>query len=290
MTDRIDAHHHLWHYNKQEHDWIGAGMETIARDFTASDLQAELAPCEISGSIVVQACQTLRETEWLLDLAADSPLIRGVVAWAPIADRNFPKVLEALKTHKKLKGLRHVIQAEPDDEFILRSDFNAGIGALAGSGLIYDILIYERHLPAAMKFVDRHPGQIFVLDHLAKPRIKEQLLEPWRTNLFELAKRENVYCKLSGMVTEASRDNWSAADLRPYIDAALEVFGPSRLMFGSDWPVCLLACSYQRWMETVTGFLRELSLAEQDLVFGGVACKVYSLSAREKATERARRA
>jgi L-fuconolactonase len=290
MADRIDAHHHLWRYNKQEHDWISAGMETIARDFTATDLQAELAPREISGSIVVQARQTLRETEWLLDLAADSPLIRGVVAWAPIADRNFPKVLEELNAHKKLKGLRHVIQAERDEEFILGSDFNAGIGALAGSGLVYDILIYERHLPAAIKFVDRHPEQIFVLDHLAKPRIKEQLLEPWRTNLFELAKRENVYCKLSGMVTEANWNNWSAADLRPYTDAALEVFGPSRLMFGSDWPVCLLACSYQRWIETVTGFLRELSLAEQNLVFGGVASKVYSLSAPEKATESARRA
>jgi Predicted metal-dependent hydrolase of the TIM-barrel fold len=289
MTDRIDAHHHLWHYDKQEHDWITAGMETIARDFTVTDLQAELAPREITGSIVVQACQTLRETEWLLDLAADSPLIRGVVGWAPIADRSLPKVLEALKAHKKLKGLRHVIQAEPDDEFILRSDFNAGIGALAGSGLVYDILIYERHLPAAMKFVDRHPEQIFVLDHLAKPRIKEQLLEPWRTSLFELAKRENVYCKLSGMVTEANWGNWSAADLRPYADAALEAFGPSRLMFGSDWPVCLLACSYQSWMETVTGFLRELSRAEQNLVFGGVARKVYSLSAPE-AAERARRA
>ena len=218
MADRIDAHHHLWRYSKQEYDWIGADMETIARDFTATDLQAELALREISGSIVVQACQTFRETEWLLNLAAGSPLIRGVVGWAPITDRSFPDVLETLKGNEKLKGLRHVIQAEPDDDFILRSDFNAGIRAFAGSGLVYDILIYEYHLSRAIKFVDLHPNQTFVLDHLAKPRIKERLLEPWRTNLFELAKRENVYCKLSGMVTEADWNNWSAFDLRPFAD------------------------------------------------------------------------
>ena len=252
-------------------------MEAIARDFLPVDLQAEIAPCCVTATVVVQARQSLSETEWLLATAAQSDFIRAVVGWAPIAETSFPATLERLGEHRKLMGLRHIIQAEPDDEFMLRADFNAGIKALTPSGLAYDILIYEKHLPAAIKFVDRHPNQIFVLDHIAKPRIAEKLVEVWRNNLFELAKRENVYCKLSGMVTEADWQNWRAADLRPYADAALEAFGPARLMFGSDWPVCLLATSYKRWFETVQDFLSRLSLAEQSLVFGEVAAKVYSL-------------
>jgi L-fuconolactonase len=289
MAERIDAHHHLWRYNKEEYDWIGTGMEAIARDFLPSDLQAEIAPGGVAATVAVQARQSLAETEWLLAMAARSDFIAGVVGWAPIADAQFPRILERLTGQGKLKGLRHVIQAEPDDEFILRADFNAGIKELTLSGLTYDILIYEKHLPATIQFVDSHPNQLFVLDHLAKPRIKEQALEPWRTELFELAKRENVYCKLSGMVTEADWKNWSTADLRPYADAALEAFGPARLMFGSDWPVSLLACSYPRWLATATDLLRDLSLAEQNLVFGGVACKIYAFSAPEKAWGSAQR-
>jgi L-fuconolactonase len=277
MAERIDAHHHLWRYNKEEYGWIGAGMEAIARDFLPGDLQTELKACGVDGSVVVQARQSLAETDWLLEQASSSPAIRGVVGWAQISDPDFPRVLEKLKAQKKLKGLRHIIQAEPDEEFVLRDDFNAGIVALSGSGLVYDILIYERHLPFAIQFVDRHPNQLFVLDHLAKPRIKERVLEPWRTNLFEIAKRENVYCKLSGMVTEADWKNWNATDLRPYADAALEAFGPRRLMFGSDWPVCLLGATYAKWLQTVHDFLGALSNSEHELVFGGVASKVYSL-------------
>jgi L-fuconolactonase len=277
MGERIDAHHHLWRYNNDEYDWIGPGMEAIARDFLPPDLQTELRACGVNGSIVVQARQSLAETGWLLDLAARSAVIRGVLGWAPIADAKFPTILEQLKEDRKLKGLRHIIQAEPDDEFILRDDFNVGIAALRESGLVYDILIYDRHLPAAIKFVDRHPNQIFVLDHLAKPRIKEDVLEPWRTNLFKLAKRENVYCKLSGIVTEADWKDWDATDLRDYVDAALQAFGPRRLMFGSDWPVCLLASSYKKWFQTTQDLITGLSLSEKELVFGGVAARIYSL-------------
>jgi L-fuconolactonase len=279
MTGRIDAHHHLWRYSKEEYDWIGPGMETIARDFLPDSLKNELDACGISGGVVVQARQTLAETDWLLGLADGSDVIRGVVGWAPIADREFSAILEKLRTSRKLKGLRHIIQAEPDDEFILRQEFNTGIKALEGSGLVYDILIYERHLPAVMRFVDRHPNQIFVLDHLAKPRIKERVLEPWRSNLLELAKRENLYCKLSGMVTEADWTEWTVSDLRPYAHAALEAFGPARLMFGSDWPVCLLASAYDRWYRTTEGLLSELSESEKTLVLGGVATRIYSLDA-----------
>jgi L-fucono-1,5-lactonase len=281
MPERIDAHHHLWRYSKEEYDWIGPGMEAIARDFLPDGLESELEACGVSGSVVVQARQTLAETDWLLGLAEKSAWIRGVVGWAPMADRNFPEILERLRTSRKLRGLRHIIQAEPDDEFILRKEFGAGIKALSGSGLVYDILIYERHLPAAIRFVDRHPNQVFVLDHLAKPRIKERVLEPWRTHLLELAKRENLYCKLSGMVTEADWTEWTASDLRPYVQTALEAFGPARLMFGSDWPVCLLASTYDRWYRTAEDLLCELSESEKKLVLGGVANKIYSLDAVE---------
>ena len=282
MSKAIDAHHHLWRYSEAEYDWIGPGMETIARDFLPADLEAERKACGIAASVVVQARQTLRETDWLLELAESSPGIGGVVGWAPVASPEFPGVLERLRQSAKLKGLRHVIQAEPEADFILREDFNAGIRALAGSDLVYDILIYERQLAAAIEFVDRHPDQVFVLDHLAKPRIKDRLLEPWRTNLFELAKRENVYCKLSGMVTEADWKNCDANLLRLYADAALEAFGPRRLMFGSDWPVCLLAATYATWFQMAQNLLAGLSAFEKELVFGGVACKVYSLESVER--------
>jgi L-fuconolactonase len=279
MPERIDAHHHLWRYRREEFDWIGVGMERIARDFSPADLRDAAGCCEISGSIAVQACQSISETDWLLTQAEASSFIRGVVGWAPIACADFASALERLTTHKKLKGLRHVIQAEPDEQFILRDDFNRGIKALAPTGLVYDILIYERHLPATVQFVDRHPDQIFVLDHIAKPRIKERLLEPWRANIRELARRDNVYCKLSGMVTEADWNHWSVPDLRPYAETVLEAFGPQRLMFGSDWPVCLLACDYGKWFATAQHLASQLSASEQDQLFGGVAAKVYSLPA-----------
>ena len=288
MAERIDAHHHLWRYNKIEYDWIGPGMDAIARDFAPPDLRREMSACGIDGSVAVQARQSVEETEWLLDVAENSEFIRGVVGWAPIASRGLLGITERWGGRKKLKGLRHIIQGESDDEFILREDFNAGIAALAGTGLVYDILIYEKHLPAAVTFVDRHPNQVFVLDHIGKPRIKERVWEPWRGNLLELGKRGNVYCKLSGMVTEADWKNWTVADLRPYVEVVLGAFGPDRLVFGSDWPVCLLASSYRDWFETAQQFLAMLSTPEKDLVFGGVAAKVYSLENTDhaKATEK----
>lgn len=290
MPERIDAHHHLWRYIKEEYDWIGPGMERIARDFSPADLLDSAGSCGINGSIAVQACQSTAETDWLLAQAEANSFIRGVVGWAPIAAAEFASALERLTTHKKLRGLRHVIQAEPDDDFILRDDFNRGITALAPTGLVYDILIYEKHLPATIQFVDRHPNQIFVLDHFAKPRIKDRLIEPWRANIRQLAKRDNVYCKLSGMVTEADWSLWTVADLRPYVETVLEAFGPQRLMFGSDWPVCLLACDYGKWFATAQNLASQLSASEQDQLFGGVAAKVYSLQAsRDVASARQQR-
>ena len=278
MTDRIDAHHHLWRYSKEEYGWITGDMAPIARDFLPQDLQQALTSSGMQGSIAVQARQSLEETEFLLNFAKEFPIIRGVVGWAPIASPEFPQALERFHHFQKLKGFRHVVQDEPDDTFLLRADFNAGIARFKRFGLVYDILIFERQLPAAISFVDCHPAQVFVLDHIAKPRIRERELEPWRTNIRELARRESVFCKLSGMVTEAHWTQWSPSDLLPYFEVVLDAFGPTRLMAGSDWPVCLLAAPHQTWFSTLHKFISQLSVAEQEMILGGVATEVYSLS------------
>ena len=277
MPERIDAHHHLWTYRKEDYAWISNEMGVLARDFLLSDLEEAVAEAGVDGTVVVQTSHTLQETEWLLSLAKKSERIRGVVGWAPIASAKFPAILEKWRGEKKLKGLRHVIQDEPDEKFMYGEDFNRGISSLGGSALVYDILIYERHLPAAIAFVDRHPNQVFVLDHIAKPRIREAIRDPWAANLRELARRDNVYCKLSGMVTEADWKKWIISDLRPYFDVVLRAFGPARLMAGSDWPVSLLASTYAQWFNTLREFLLPLSTSEKDLILGGVATKVYSL-------------
>jgi L-fucono-1,5-lactonase len=273
----IDAHHHLWRYTPAEYGWIDESMRLLQRDFLPADLMAEMAAAGVDGSVAVQARQTLEETQWLLDLAEGCSEILGVVGWAPIAGEEFPAVMEQFDGRAKLKGLRHVIQGEPDENYILREDFNAGIRALAGSGLVYDVLIYERHLPQTIEFVDRHPEQVFVLDHIAKPLIAAGQLEPWAGRIRELAKRENVWCKVSGLVTEAKWDAWSAETLHPYLDAVVETFGPARLMAGSDWPVCLVASGYQQWWELLRGYFAGFSDAEQELIFSGNARDVYGL-------------
>jgi len=278
MIERIDAHHHLWRYSKEEYGWIAGNMALIARDFLPQDLQQVLTSSGMQGSVAVQARQTIEETQFLLNLAQEFPFIRGVVGWAPIARPEFPQVLERFHDSQKLKGFRHVVQDEPDDAFLLRPDFNAGIALFKRYGLVYDILIFERQLPAAISFVDRHAVQVFVLDHIAKPRIRDRLLEPWRTNIRELARRENIFCKLSGMVTEAHWAKWRPADLQPYFDVVLDAFGPKRLLAGSDWPVCLLATTYQTWFSTLREFTSPLSSTEQEMILGGVASEVYSLS------------
>lgn len=276
-TETIDAHHHLWRFVPQEYDWIDESMSTLRRDFLPADLVRELVAAEVDGAIAVQARQTLEETRWLLDQAADCAAIRGVVGWAPIAVEDFPDVMEEFEDRPKLKGLRHIIQGEKDENYILREDFNSGIRRLLGSGLVYDILILARHLPQTIDFVDEHASQVFVLDHVAKPMIREGVLEPWATQMKELGRRENVWCKLSGMVTEADWVSWDAAALRPYLDVAVEAFGPSRLMVGSDWPVCLVASDYGRWFDVLRRYFAEFSEAERSTVFGGNAVEVYGL-------------
>ncbi|HEX7158363.1 MAG TPA: amidohydrolase family protein, partial [Edaphobacter sp.] len=232
MAETIDAHHHLWRYSAAEYGWIDETMKMLQRDYLPEHLTREMAAAGVNGAVAVQARQTLEETRWLLNLAGECEAIRGVVGWAPIAAPEFLAALDEFRDKRKLKGLRHVIQAEADENYILREDFNAGMRALEGSGLVYDILIYERHLPQTIEFVDRHPNQVFVLDHVAKPRIREGELDPWASRMRELARRENVWCKVSGMVTEADWNNWSLGTLRPYLDVVVEAFGPKRLMAG----------------------------------------------------------
>lgn len=277
-TIRIDAHHHFWRYDPAGYGWIGEDMSAIRRDFLPADLLAEIRAAGIGGVVSVQARQTREETAWLLELAAEHDFIRGVVGWVPLVAREVAGELERFAAAPKLKGVRHVLHDEADDEYMLRADFNAGIRALRPFDLAYDLLIFERHLPQTIAFVDRHPGQVFVLDHLGKPRIEEGALEPWRTDLRALARRENVYCKLSGAVTETDWVGWNEADLLPYLETALEAFGADRVMFGSDWPVCLVASGYSRWVQTVERFASHLSLAEQGRLFGETAARAYKLT------------
>jgi L-fuconolactonase len=273
----IDAHHHLWKYNDRDYIWMSDEMKALRRDFLVPELEQVMRDSGVGGTIAVQARQTIEETEWLLDLAAHSHFILGVVGWAPLATDNAAAVLDRFARFPRLKALRHVLHDEPDDYYVLRADFNRGIHMLRSSGLAYDILIFERHLPQTLQFVDRHPGQIFVVDHIAKPRIRDGILSPWRDRMEELAKRENVYCKISGMTTEADWKTWTPETLRPYFDVVLHAFGPSRLMFGSDWPVLVVAGGYKNWVDTFRSFIAELSSAEQESICCGTAITAYRL-------------
>jgi L-fuconolactonase len=274
---KIDAHQHFWKYDSEEYGWIGDSMTVLRRDFLPADLRSEIDKVKVEGVISVQARQTIQETEWLLDLAEEHDFIKGVVGWVPLTSPDVRQTLDEFAGRPKLKGVRHVVQDEPDHEFILRDDFNTGVRALADYDLVYDILIYERHLPQAIEFVDRHSNQRFVLDHLAKPRAKDHILEPWSANIQRLAQRENVFCKLSGLVTEADWQSWTDKQLSIYLETVLAAFGPQRVMFASDWPVCLLATSYAKWYEVVSRFCGELSVDEQNRVLGGTAIDVYRL-------------
>jgi L-fuconolactonase len=277
---RVDAHHHLWQYSPEQYGWIDASMQRLQRDFLPADLAALCRAASVDATIAVQARQTLAETHWLLALAAEGSLgdnlIRGVVGWADIAADDFADTLPALTAHPLLKGLRHVVQAEPDG-FLDATAFNRGIAALRDTGLVYDILIFARQLPEAIRFVDRHPQQSFVLDHIAKPSIAAGEIAEWSANIRELARRPNVACKLSGMVTEADWHTWTPDSLRPYFQVVLEAFTPARLMAGTDWPVLTVACSYAEWWQTVSGWLASLTPDDRAQIEGLTAARVYSL-------------
>jgi len=277
-SSRIDAHQHFWRYQPERDAWITGSMAAIRRDFLPVDLEGALVAAGLHGSVAVQADQSLEETHFLLDLAREHAFVRGVVGWVDLLAPDLEPTLEALAEDPLLVGVRHIAQAEADD-WLAREDVAAGIGRLGGFGLTYDILIHHWQIPAAQVLVDRLPAQPFVVDHLAKPPIRGAVLEPWATHMRELSRRPNVWCKLSGMVTEADWQGWRRADLRPYLDVALETFGPERLMFGSDWPVCLLAADYTAVVDAVAEVAASLTPAEREAVFGATARRFYWLGA-----------
>ena len=252
-------------------------MRALRRDFLPADLRREIEAVGVDGVVSVQARQTLSETRTLLEHARAHDFIRGVVGWVPLVDPGVADTLAEFAQDLHLRACRHVLQDEPDDEYMLRPDFNKGVRAVTEAGLVYDILIYERHLPQTLEFVDRHPNQVFVLDHIGKPRIRDASFRAWHAAIQDLAKRPNLYCKVSGMVTEANWERWSMAELAPYMDAVLDAFGPGRLMYGSDWPVCLVGVDYARWFSLVTGFAARLSADERDRLLGGTAMEAYRL-------------
>ncbi|MFB6341752.1 amidohydrolase family protein [Saccharicrinis sp. FJH62] len=273
----IDTHHHLWQYNPVEFDWIDDEMAIIRKSFLPDDLQQTIKGTGIEQVITVQARQTLEETDWLLTLAEKHDFMKGVIGWVPLASPDLDSVLEKYKGNLWLKGVRHVVQGETDPEFILGQDFNNGITLLKEYDLLYEILIFEHQLPNSIRFVDKHPDQVFVLDHIAKPKIKTNEIKDWKNNMYELAKRDNVYCKLSGIVTEANYKTWNREQLQPYFDVVLKAFGPERLMFGSDWPVCLVATEYEQWVNIVRGIISGFSQTEQDQILFKNAQRVYNI-------------
>ena len=273
----IDSHHHYWHYNPVDYDWIDDSMKVIRTDFLHEKLEMTIMEAGIDAVISVQARQSVEETDWLITMAHQNKFMKGVVGWLPLNHENIEAYLEKYSAEKILKGVRHVVQGEPDPEFILRSDFNRGISLLKKYSLVYDLLIQERQLPNTIRFVNRHPYQPFVLDHIAKPLIGRNELSPWKENIQELAKRENVNCKISGMVTEADYNNWTSEQLLPYFEVILKAFGPDRLLFGSDWPVCLVATSYKNWADLVRKSISTFSATEQAKIMGGNAVRIYDL-------------
>jgi L-fuconolactonase len=272
---KIDSHQHFWNYNQNHYGWISDEMEILRKNYLPDQLQTELSSVGFDGSIVVQARQSLEETQWLLDLADQNNFIKGVVGWVDLCSPKVEEQLIQLSRHPELVGVRHVIHDEMDDDFILRKDFLKGIAHLKKYGLTYDILVFPRHLPNTIQFVSQFSEQVFVLDHIAKPLIKDKKISPWKENIEKLAQFKNVYCKLSGMVTEADWKNWKPEDLIPYLDIVFAAFGPNRLMIGSDWPVCRVAGTYKQVMDVIISFIETYTDEDKNKILGGNALKAY---------------
>jgi L-fucono-1,5-lactonase len=276
-TPRIDAHQHYWRYQPSEYGWIDGSMASLRRDFLPPDAVLEMRSAGFDYSVAVQARQSLEETDWLLALADRHPSIAGVVGWVDLRSGDLDAQLEAFAGRPQLVGVRHVVQAEADD-FLARPEVRRGIARVEHFGLAYDILVYARQLPQAIELAAAFPAARLVLDHLGKPDIRAAAFDRWRADLDRLARQPNVFAKLSGLVTEADWRGWTAASLRPYVDAALDAFGADRLMIGSDWPVCTVAGTYADVMHVVTAALEERTAAERDAVLGGTARRFWNLS------------
>lgn len=274
---RIDSHQHFWKFDPVRDSWIDESMKVIQKDFYPRDLQPVLSANGIDGCIAVQADQSLSENEFHLELASKHDFIKGIVGWIDLQADNISDQLESYQEHQKIKGFRHVLQGEKQRDFMLRPDFKRGIGALLKFGYTYDILIYPDQLEYTKQFVAAFPDQPFVIDHLAKPHIKDRKIDQWRDDIASVAAYENVYCKVSGMVTEAEWVGWKQSDFTPYMDAIVEAFGTNRLMFGSDWPVCLVAAGYDQVLGIINDYFKSFSKMEQDAIFGATAMRFYNL-------------
>lgn len=273
---KIDAHQHFWNYDPDRDSWITDEMKVLKNDFLPHQLQPHLKAHQFSGCVAVQAAQTTEETNFLLQLAKENAWIKGVVGWAELLSPRIEEQLEIFSEDKTLKGIRHIVQAEPPG-FMLQPAFQHGIAALKKYRLTYDILIYPHQIPEAAQLIKKFPDQPFVVDHLAKPPIKNGQISEWKNAITELAAFENVYCKISGLVTEADWEQWTPADMENYLDVGLETFGTKRLLFGSDWPVCLLAASYKETVQLVEQYIRKLSVSEQNDIMGANAVTFYNL-------------
>ncbi len=276
---RIDSHQHFWHYNPDQHVWMTDEMERLKHDYLPEDLKLHLDRVGIHGTVAVQARQSLQETDWLLELADQHAFIKGVVGWVDLRSPQVHEQLTGYARRPKLRGVRHVVHDEPDDRFMLLPEFLRGLAVLEEFNLTYDLLLFPKHLPVATEVVAQFPRQRFVLDHIAKPLIGTQTFSPWDQDLRALARFDNVWCKVSGMVTEAAWKQWKLADFKRYLDIVFDCFGPERLMFGSDWPVCTLAAQYAEVVLIVQDYVRGLSVAAQDRIFGGNAVEFYGLAA-----------
>ncbi len=274
---KIDSHQHFWRYDAVRDAWITDSMAVLKRDFLPEHLAAELAANRIDRSIAVQADQSESETMFLLDLAEKNKRIAGVVGWVDLLSPRAGERLEYFSHSSKLRGFRHVAQSEPDDRFLSRENFVKGVAQLRAFGFTYDILIYPKQLPAAIELVARLPEQRFVVDHLAKPEIKSVKSAPWAAQMKEIAQSKNVFCKLSGLVTEADWKHWKTDDFKPYLDKVFDAFGADRLMFGSDWPVCLLAATYGQVKQIIEEYVKGFSQTDKEKIFGGNAARFYGL-------------
>lgn len=279
---RVDSHQHYWQYNAVRHSWITEEMSLLKCDFMPADLDDERKANKVDATIAVQADQSEEETLFLLQLAQRNSSIAGVVGWVDLCSPHAAKRLKHFSQFDKLRGFRHIAQDEPDDRFLVRPDFLRGVASLREFGFTYDILIYPEQLPAALELAAHFPEQKFVIDHIAKPEIKARSRAGWAVLMQNIATKPNVYCKLSGLVTEADWKKWKKEDFRPYLDVVFGAFGPKRLMFGSDWPVCLLAASYQQVVEIVEDYVHDFAADVRDRVFGGNAVEFYQLKAAKR--------
>jgi len=274
----IDSHQHFWKYEPVKHSWIDDDMASIRKDFLVEDLQKVYKENSIDGCIAVQADQTLEETDFLIDLASKNSFIKGIVGWVDLRSKNINDILNHYNQFPAVKGFRHVVQGEKDHNFLLRPNFLKGISILEKYNFTYDILVFPHQLGSVLEFVQRFPKINFVIDHIAKPYIKDGFYKGWATLMQAIGQQNNVYCKLSGIVTEANYKTWTQEEIKPYLDLVFKAFSTKKLMFGSDWPVCLVGGNYQQIKELITNFIANLHQKEQDAIMGKNALKFYNIN------------